>query len=126
MSKELVIKRCTKCGATVKVIDDCSCDNCGIKCCGEQMQVVKPNSVDAAVEKHVPTYEVKDGKIIVRVNHVMDEDHYIEWISIVFDGAEKTSYFKPGEEPVTHCKYVPGSTIYAYCNKHGLWKAEVE
>ena len=36
------------------------------------------------------------------------------------------TYFKPGDEPVAHCKYVPGSTIYAYCNKHSLWKKDVE
>ena len=124
--QELNIKKCRKCGAIVKVLEDCHCDNCGIQCCGEQMELLKPNSVDAAFEKHVPTYEVKDGKIFVRVNHVMEQDHYIEWISIVFDGTEKTTYFKPGDEPVAHCKYVPGSTIYAYCNKHELWKTEVE
>ena len=124
--QELNIKKCKKCGALVKVFEDCHCDNCGIQCCGEQMELLKPNSVDAAFEKHVPTYEVKDGKIFVRVNHVMEEEHYIEWISIVFDGKEKTTYFKPGDEPVAHCKYVPGSTIYAYCNKHELWKTEVE
>ena len=124
--QDLVIKKCKKCGAIVKVIEDCHCESCGIQCCGEKMEKLNPNSVDAAVEKHVPTYEVKDGKIFVRVNHVMEEDHYVEWISIVFDGAEKITYFKPGDEPVAHCKYVPGSTIYAYCNKHELWKTEVE
>ena len=126
MSKELLIKRCLKCGATVRVLKDCECEDCGFKCCGEKMQVVVPNSVDAAVEKHVPTYEVKDGKIFVKVNHVMEEEHYIEWISIVFGDSEKTTYFEPGEEASTHCKYIPGSTIYAYCNKHGLWKKDVE
>ena len=127
MSKELIIKKCLKCGATVKVLEDCTCENCGIKCCGEEMKVLIPNSVDAAFEKHVPTYEVEDGKLIVTVNHVMDEDHYIEWIAIVNDNMEKTVYFKPGDEPKSHmCKYKPGTTLYAYCNKHGLWKAEVE
>ena len=126
MSKELVIKKCMKCGATVQVLEDCSCDNCGIKCCGEQMQALEPNSVDAAIEKHVPTYEVKDGKIFVKVNHVMEEEHYIEWISVVFDKKVVTEYFGPDEEPEMHCKYVPGSTIYAYCNKHALWKKDVE
>ena len=29
------------------------------------MKELIPNSVDAAIEKHVPTYEVKDGKIYV-------------------------------------------------------------
>jgi len=125
MSKELVIKKCARCGAIVKVLEDCKC-SCGIECCSEEMKTLVPNSVDAAAEKHVPTYEVKEGKIIARVNHVMEEDHYIEWISIVFDGKEVTTYFKPGDEPVAHCKYVPGSTIYAYCNKHSLWKKDVE
>ena len=127
MSKEFIIRKCLKCGAMVKVLEDCTCgSDCGIKCCGEKMSILVPNSVDAAVEKHVPTYEVKDGKIFVRVNHVMEEDHYIEWISIVFDKKEVTTYFKPDDEPVAYCKYVPGSTIYAYCNKHALWKTDVE
>ena len=126
MSKELLIKKCLKCGALVKVLEDCHCEGCGIKCCGEEMKALVPNSVDAAVEKHVPTYEVKDGKIFAKVNHVMEEEHFIEWISIVFDDKEVTKYFKPGDEPTLHCKYVPGATIYAYCNKHGLWKKDVD
>lgn len=124
--KELIIKKCMKCGAMVQVLEDCTCENCGIKCCGEQMETLKPNSVDAAIEKHVPEYVVKDGKIYVKVNHVMEEDHYIEWISIVFENKTVTTYLNPGEEPCMHCKYVPGSTIYAYCNKHSIWKKDVE
>ncbi len=124
MAEKLLIKRCVKCGALVKVLKDCKCQ-CGFQCCGEEMKELVPNSVDAAVEKHVPEYEVKDGKIFVKVNHVMDEDHYIEWISIVFGDKVVTTYLKPGQETVAHCKYVPGSTIYAYCNKHELWKKDV-
>ncbi|MBR2705121.1 MAG: desulfoferrodoxin [Clostridia bacterium] len=126
MSREFIVKKCMKCGAYVKVFEDCTCENCGIKCCGEQMISLVPNSEDAAFEKHVPTYEIQGEKILVRVNHVMEEEHYIEWIAIVFDDHEKITYFKPGDEPVAHCKYVPGSTIYAYCNKHNLWKADVK
>lgn len=123
--KELVIRKCMKCGAIVKEIEPCNC-NCGIICCNEEMKKLIPNSVDAAIEKHVPTYTVEGEKIIARVNHVMEEDHLIEWISIVFNNKEVTTYFKPGDEPVAKCKYVKGSTIYAYCNKHGLWKKDVE
>lgn len=85
-----------------------------------------PNSVDAAIEKHVPTYEVKDGKIYVQVNHVMEEDHYIECITMVIGKKEFTEYFKPGQVCQAHFKYIPGATLYAYCNKHGLWSKEVE
>ena len=81
--RELLIKKCKNCGAYVKVFKDCKCKNCGVVCCGESMEVLTPNSVDAAFEKHVPTYEVKDGKLRVEVNHVMEEEHYIEWIAFV-------------------------------------------
>lgn len=124
--KELIIKKCEKCGALVKVFKDCTCDNCGIKCCGEEMKALVPNSVDAAVEKHVPTYEIENDKVIVTVNHVMEEEHYIEWAALVTDNKECTKYFIPGKEAKATFKYVPGSTIYAYCNKHGLWKADVK
>ena len=123
---DLLVKRCASCGALVKVLKDCDCENCGIVCCGNQMEVVKANSVDAAAEKHIPTYEVVDGKLFATVNHVMEEDHYIEWIAIVGDNFEKIEYFKPGDEPKAHCKYVPGSKIYAWCNKHLLWVKEVQ
>ena len=123
---ELIIKKCPKCGAVIKVLKDCKEADCGIKCCGEDMKELIPNSVDAAVEKHIPTYEIKDGKIVVTVNHVMEDDHFIEWISIVRGNKECITYLKPGESAVTHCKYVPGTVIYAYCNKHGLWKKDVE
>ena len=39
---------------------------------------------------------------------------------------EKTVYFKPGDEAVAKFCYHPGTVIYAYCNKHGLWKKVVE
>ena len=125
MSNELVIRKCKHCGAIIKVLKECNCV-CGFECCGEKMETLVPNSVDASAEKHVPTYEVKDGKLFVRVNHVMEDEHYIEWISIVMGDKKVITYLNPGEEPVAHCKYIPGSTIYAYCNKHELWKKDVE
>ena len=126
MKKELVVKKCKSCGATVKVIKDCNCNGCGIICCGEPMEKLVPNSVDAAVEKHVPTYEREGDKIIVKVNHVMEEEHYIEWICLVTENRECMVKFSAGESAEAKFSYVPGSTLYSYCNKHGLWKTEVE
>lgn len=53
--KELVIKRCSKCQALVEVIKDCTSDNCSIKCCGEEMIELAPNSVDASFENMYQT-----------------------------------------------------------------------
>ena len=126
MSKEIIIKKCKKCGAVVRALKDCNCEKCGIKCCEEEMKVLKPNSVDAAMEKHIPVYQIEDGVIVASVNHVMEEDHYIEWISFVSDDKEVTTYFKPGDKPIASCIYTDNLTIYAYCNKHELWKIDVE
>lgn len=126
MKDNFIVKKCMKCGATVRVLQDCNCKDCGIQCCGEPMKILVPNTVDAAKEKHVPTYQVYGEKIMVRVNHVMDEDHYIEWIACVNENRERIKYLKPGDEPQVTFKHIPGSTIYAYCNKHALWKCDVE
>lgn len=125
MMRELILKKCPNCGAIVKVIEECKCDDCGITCCDKKMVEITANSTDAAFEKHVPTYEIKDGEIIVKVNHVMDEDHYIKWICFVTEDSEEYTYLKPNREAVAIYKNKPG-TLYSYCNKHGLWRQDVK
>lgn len=122
--KELIIKKCLKCGAVIRVLEDCHCDNCGIICCGEKMVTLKPNSTDAAFEKHIPSYEVDNDNIVVKVSHVMNEDHFIEWIAFINDFKEEFVYFKPNAEAKTIFKKEKG-VLYAYCNKHGLWSREI-
>ncbi len=124
--KEVIFKKCYKCGAMVQVEQDCNCTGCGIQCCGEEMHKLTPNSTDAAIEKHVPEYEVVGDKIKVHVNHVMDDDHYIAWIMLVTENKQCKVMPEPGKEAVAEFPYIPGSTVYEYCNKHGLWKAEVK
>ena len=123
MNNELIIKKCSTCGAIVKVLEG---KEFRITCCGEEMKEISPNSVDAAVEKHVPTYEKVGEELQVKVNHVMEEEHYIEWISLVSENKEYTVKFKAGETAETTLPYIEGATLYAYCNKHGLWSAEVK
>lgn len=120
------IRICEKCGATIEVLKDCTCENCGIKCCGEQTKKVVSNSVDASFEKHVPVVEVVGNFIEVVVNHVMEEEHYIEWIALDCEKVSARKYFKAGETPKAIFPYIKGSKVYAYCNKHGLWESEVK
>lgn len=119
---KLILKKCLKCGKVIEEIDSSACDT---MCCGEPMKEVVANSTDASVEKHVPTYEVLEGNIEVKVNHVMEEEHYIMWIKLVYENSEKTFYFKPGDVPEVNSKYEPGMKAYAYCNNHGLWVRDV-
>ena len=124
--KELVIKKCLKCGATVKVIKDSTCDDCGIRCCNEPMKEIRVNSTDGAVEKHKPTYEIKNDKLVVTVNHIMDEDHYIEWLCLLTDNKEEYIYLEPNTEAKVSFDKPTNGKIYSYCNKHGLWETEIK
>lgn len=123
MNEEYIIKKCPVCGAVIRVLKG---KGDSITCCGELMVDCVPNTVDAAVEKHKPEVVVDGDKVNVTVNHVMEDDHYIEWISISVPGKkEKVIYLKPGEVAKVSFCYIPGSKVYAYCNKHGLWMTEV-
>ncbi len=117
--------KCSICGNIVEVVKG---NGATIKCCGEQMTKLVPNTVDAVQEKHIPYCEINGDEVTVRVGsveHPMTEEHYIMWIAYVANNVVTKVYFKPGDKIEEHFKYVPGSEVYAYCNLHGLWVAKV-
>ncbi len=117
--------RCSICGNVISLL---SGDADHITCCGEKMQKLKANTVDASHEKHVPACTVKDDQIFVQVGetiHPMLEEHYIEWIALVKDDKIIRVNLKPGEEPKAVFPYEENAEIYEYCNLHGLWKTSI-
>jgi len=114
------------------------CDICGIiaeiahsgagtlVCCNKPMRLLKENTTDAAVEKHVPVIEIIPEGVKVTVGsvaHPMQEEHYIEWIEIIADGKVYKEYLKPGDAPeAVFCVKAENITAREYCNLHGLWK----
>lgn len=124
--KELKLKKCVNCGALIKVLEDCPCEDCGIICCNKEMKTITANTTEASIEKHKPTYTIENDKLIVKVNHVMESDHFIEWICLITDSKEEYIYFKPEDEPLAIFDKADHGTIYSYCNLHGLWKIDIE
>ena len=70
--------------------------------------------------------EVIDNRIIVTVNHVMEEDHFIEWIAMSSNNKIIKKFLLPNEKASVIFPYVKGSKIYSFCNKHGLWAKDIE
>lgn len=119
--------RCNHCGNIVAVIND---GGVAPSCCGEPMELLVAGSTDAATEKHVPVITREDNHLVVsvgEVDHPMAPEHYIEWIALVTEGKICLKRLNPGDAPKTRfgACYSEGGTIYAYCNLHGLWKADV-
>lgn len=119
------------------------CETCGnlvnlmiegggtLVCCGKEMKELVPNTVDAAVEKHVPVVEIEGNKVTVKigsVTHPMTEEHYIQWIYLETKEGIQAKCLQPGEEPKAVFVLNEGNEVvsaYEYCNLHGLWKKEV-
>ena len=120
---ELNLKKCSKCGKIVNVM---TYNNQNIMCCNEIMLDIKSNITECAIEKHIPSYKIINDKILVEVNHVMEEDHYISFITLVKNNLEITKYLNDKLKAEVEFPYLKDATLYAYCNKHGLWKTNVD
>ncbi len=124
MTQRLQIYKCEVCGNVVEVLHEGAGE---LVCCDQPMKLMKENTVDAALEKHVPVIEKTEEGIKVKVGsvpHPMVEEHYIEWIELIADGQAYRQFLKPGDAPEAVFKIeAQNITAREYCNLHGLWKS---
>ena len=118
---------CEKCVNIVGIIN-----NSGVPmmCCGQKMTKLEAGVVEASHEKHIPVVTVEGNTVRVNVGsvtHPMSEEHHIAWVYLQTNrggqrkcldvtGAPEVTFALADETPVA---------VYAYCNLHGLWKAEL-
>lgn len=119
--------RCEICGNLVGVVEDAGVS---IVCCNQDMELLTVNTVDASVEKHVPVATYSDGILHVKVGaepHPQTKEHHIEWITVAQGGLTQRLALDP-ESGVAEATFAlqtdEPTTVYAYCNLHGLWAAE--
>ncbi|MCC8160900.1 MAG: desulfoferrodoxin [Oscillospiraceae bacterium] len=123
---ELKFYVCEHCGNIIVKVKD---SGVPVMCCGQKMTEIIPGTTDAAVEKHVPVYNVEDGRVNVNVGsveHPMTAEHYIEWIVVKTKQGFQIKYLTPDDKPTASFALAGGDeteAVYAYCNLHGLWKA---
>lgn len=118
---------CRHCGNLVHMIHDAGVP---MMCCGQKMDELLPNTVEASGEKHLPAVTVEDGAVHVNVgsiNHPMIPEHYIEWIYVQTENGGHLKNRKPGDDPSAAVRLGDDKAlaVYAYCNLHGLWMTEV-
>ncbi|MBO4938069.1 MAG: desulfoferrodoxin [Oscillospiraceae bacterium] len=118
---------CPHCGNIVEMVHDAGVNPV---CCGQKMNELVPGAIEASGEKHIPAVNVEGGILEVNVgsvDHPMVDVHWIEWVQLVTDKGSYRKWLNPGEAP--HVKFLLGEekpiAVYAYCNLHGLWKAEI-
>ena len=119
---------CEHCGNMVGVIHD---SRVPMVCCGQKMTKLEAGVVEASREKHIPVVTVENDLVKVAVGsvaHPMTDEHLIEWVYLQTDrGGQRKNRLAGAAPEVTFalCDEKPVA-VYAYCNLHGLWKAELE
>lgn len=111
-------------------------------CCGQEMEVLEPNTAEASTEKHLPVVTSTNMGTRVTVGsapHPMTEAHHIQFIVLVTTHGIHIRHLTATDVPEAlfpmHCS-VPAScssptpcckpiAAYAYCNLHGLWRTDL-
>ncbi|MGL4949255.1 MAG: desulfoferrodoxin family protein [Anaeroplasmataceae bacterium] len=123
---ELKIYRCNKCHNVITHLYKSPID---VICCGEKMKELVPNTVDAAVEKHVPVVTVKDNLVNIKIGsviHPMTKEHYIDFIIIHTDKSAIVKKLTLDSSLDINYQLDPNEklvNVYEYCNLHLLWKS---
>ena len=118
---------CEKCGNMIGMIHD---SGVPVVCCAQNMTLLEPNTQEASHEKHVPVITQSGAAVKIDIGsapHPMAEEHYIMWVFIQTEQGGQRKCLEPGQAPGVEFALATGDKLeaaYAYCNIHGLWKAE--
>ena len=118
---------CEHCGNLIGMIHDAGVP---VMCCGKKMTKLEAGVVEASHEKHIPVVKVEGNTVHVSVGsveHPMIAEHSILWVYLQTDKGGQRKNLEVGKAPVVSFALADEKTVavYAYCNLHGLWKADI-
>ncbi len=126
MSRKNEIYVCEVCGNVVEIL---RAGDGQLVCCGREMTLQPEKTQDEAREKHVPKATRDGGRVSVvigEIEHPSEPEHFIEWVELAQNGRTKRVELKAGDRPAAEfCVGEGPAIVRAYCNIHGLWKAEI-
>ena len=120
---------CKHCGNMIGMIKS---SGVNVVCCGDPMTELKPNTVEASQEKHLPVVTIEGNIVKVKVGsveHPMTEEHHIAWIYLETEQGGQRKKLAVGSKPEAVFALAGGDKVvgvYEYCNLHGLWLTKVE
>lgn len=118
---------CEHCGNIVGMVHD---SGVPVVCCGQKMTRLEPGTVEASHEKHIPIVSVENGSVKVNIGsvpHPMIDEHFIQWVYLQTDRGGQRKCLSPGDAPEVSFALADEKpvAVFAYCNLHGLWVAEL-
>jgi len=91
-------------------------------CCGVSLPPLEAEQCD---EGHVISTEKVENDRYILIEHPMDKNHYISFIAYVTGDKMYMAKLYPEQTAETRFPAVGHGVLYAYCNKHGLYKKTI-
>ena len=105
---------CPVCGNVVRTTGEAV-----ISCCGITLPALEPKDQD---EEHTISAEIAEDEYYVTVIHPMRKDHYISFLAAVSDQQMQFVKLYPEGNAEARFKINRVKTLYAYCNRHGMFR----
>ena len=90
-----------------------------VSCCGITLP---PLEAEAADDEHEICKETVEDEYYVSINHPMTKDHYISFLAVVSDFGVQLVKLYPEGNAEARFKIDRVKILYAYCNRHGLFR----
>ena len=108
---------CPVCGNVIQSTGDAVVSCCGI--------VLPPQEAEEADEEHMIRTETVEDEYYVTVSHPMTKEHYISFLAAVSDQGIQLVKLYPEGNAEACFKTSRVRDLYAYCNRHGLFRLKV-
>ena len=108
---------CPVCGNVIQ-----SCGDAVVSCCGITLPA---QEAEAADEEHAIKLEIVEDEYFVSIQHPMTKEHYISFVMAVSDQRVQLVKFYPEQGAEARFKIDGVKYLYAYCNRHGLFRLDV-
>lgn len=108
---------CPICGNVVTALGEGS-----FCCCGAALLVQEPEQPDAA---HALCVQQCEGDHVVTMDHPMTKQHYLSFMAYVTADAVHLRKLYPEQAAQARFPIAGAGLLYAYCNRHGLFRVRV-
>ena len=93
-----------------------------ISCCGITLPTTEAEPFD---DTHCVNIQTVEDEYYVTVDHPMQKDHYISFLCAVSDMGTQFVKLYPEGNAEARFKINRVSSIYVYCNRHGLFEVKI-
>lgn len=112
--KKMAFYVCPVCGNVIQ-----AAGNGSYSCCGILLPELETEEPD---EEHTMQVEVVDGEYFVSIPHEMSKSHYISFLCYATSSCVQTVKLYPEQGAEDRFTRRGHGVLYAYCNRHGLYK----